>query len=327
MFVPFSVLQIYHIVSYPGWRRVWGGCLVTLEDRRFAILAFALLVMFWGSAFTTIKIALGYSPPVLFAGTRTLSCGAVMAVAALVWGGSANLRRDWPIYLLLAAFNVVGFMGLQTFAVMYMPSGSAAVVIYLQPILVGLLAFLVLGESLSPAKVVGLLLGFSGVVAVSAGSFSGASLGTPLGVVFAVGSAVSWALGTVYFKKYGERLSMLWSVALPFLLGGLFLTGLGLVVEPFSAIYWNQTFVASWLYTVLAGTALAWMLWLGLVRAGEASRVAAYVFFVPLVSVLLGVLFLGEPLSPWLLVGAALVVSGIYLVNRQGQEEEEKKAE
>jgi drug/metabolite transporter (DMT)-like permease len=297
---------------------------LVLEDRRFAFLAFALLVVFWGSTFTTIKIALGYAPPVLFAGTRTLLCGAVMTLAALVWGGSANLRRDWTIYLLLAGFNVVGFMGLQTFAVLYMPSGWAAVVIYLQPILVGLLAFLILGEYLSATKVVGLLSGFSGVVAVSAGSLSGASLGTPLGVAFGVGSAVGWAFGTVYFKRYGERLSTLWAVALPFSLGGTFLTGLGLVLEPFSDISWNQTFVASWLYTVLVGTALAWMLWLGLVRAGEASRVSAYVFFVPLVSILLGVLFLGEPLSPWLLVGAILVVSGIYLVNRR--EGEEKKA-
>jgi len=297
---------------------------LVLEDRRFAFLAFALLVVFWGSAFTTIKVALGYAPPVLFAGTRTLLCGAVMTLAALVWGGSANLRRDWAIYLLLAGFNVVGFMGLQTFAVLYMPSGWAAVVIYLQPILVGLLAFLILGEYLSTTKVVGLLSGFSGVVVVSAGSLSGASLGTPLGVAFGVGSAVGWAFGTVYFKKYGERLSTLWAVALPFSLGGILLSGLGLVLEPFSDISWNQTFVASWLYTVLVGTALAWMLWLGLVRAGEASRVSAYVFFVPLISLLLGVLFLGEPLSPWLLVGAILVVSGIYLVNRR--EGEEKKA-
>jgi drug/metabolite transporter (DMT)-like permease len=293
-----------------------------LEDRRFAVLAFALLVLFWGSTFTTIKIALSYSSPLLFAGTRTLLCGAVMTLVALVWGGEATFRRDWPIYLLLAGFNVVGFMGLQTFAVLYMPSGSAAVVIYLQPILVGLLAYLILAEPLSAAKVVGLLVGFSGIVAVSAGTFfSEDALGTPLGVAFGLGSAVGWALGTVYFKRYGERLSTLWAVALPFSLGGGVLTGLGLIVEPFSSISWNQTFLASWLYTTLVGTALAWMLWLGLVRAGEASRVSAYVFFVPLVSVFLGVLFLGEPLGPSLLVGAALVVCGIYLVNRPGPEE------
>jgi O-acetylserine/cysteine efflux transporter len=296
-----------------------------LEDRRFAVLAFALLVVFWGSAFGAIKISLEYAPPVLFAGTRTLLCGAVIALAALVWGGRANLKRDWAVYLLLAFFNVALFMGLQTFTILYMPSGSAAVVIYLQPILVGLLAFLILGETLSVVKIAGLFLGLCGVVVVSAGSLSGgASLGTPLGVTIGLISAVSWALGTVYFKRYGERLSTLWAVAVPFLVGGVFLPSLGLVLEPVSSISWTGTYVASWLYTSLAGTAFTWVLWLGLVKAGEASRVAAYVFFVPLVSVLLGALFLGETLSPLLLVGAALVVCGIYLVNRRGAPE--KKA-
>ena len=295
-----------------------------LADRRVAALAVSLLVLFWGSTYGAIKIGLEYAPPVLFAGTRALLCGVVMALAALVWGGGANVRDGWPVYLLLAFFNVVLFYGLQTFAVLYMPSGTAAVVIYLQPILVGFLSYLILGESLSAAKVVGLFLGFSGVVVVSAGSLSGASLGTPLGVAFGVATAVSWALGTVYFKRYGEKLSMLWAVGGLFLLGGICLTGLGLVLEPVSEISWTGTFVASLLYAALVGTALAWILWFGLVRAGEASRVSAYVFLVPLVAVLLGTLFLGETVGPLLLVGAALVVSGIYLVNRRG--EEEKKA-
>jgi drug/metabolite transporter (DMT)-like permease len=295
-----------------------------LADRRFAVVAFVLLVVFWSTAFGAIKVSLEYASPVLFAGTRSLLCGVVMALAALVWGGDANLGRNWPVYLLLAALNVVLFMGLQTLTILYMPSGTAAVVIYLQPILVGLLAFAILGEPLSMMKVVGLLLGFAGVVVVSAGSISGEALGSPLGVMFGVGSAVSWALGTVYFKRYGDRLSMLWAVAAPFTLGGIFLTGLGLAFEPLSEISLTGTFVAGWLYASLVGTMLAWTLWLGLVQAGEASRVSAYVFFVPIVSVLLGALFLGETLSPLLLVGAALVVCGIYLVNRRGAEE--KKA-
>ena len=288
-----------------------------LAERRFSILAFVFLILFWSSAFGAIKVSLEYAPPILFAGMRTLLCGLVVALAALVWGGRANLRRDWLIYLILAVLNVVLFMGLQTFTILYMPSGSAAVVIYLQPILVGLASYLVLSEQLSVPKVVGLVLGFSGVVVVSTGSLSGSSLGTPLGVAFGVGSALSWTLGTVYFKWYGERLSTLWAVAVPFSTGGVVLTGLGLVLEPLSSISWTGTYFASFLYTALVGTALAWMLWLGLVKAGEASRVSAYVFFVPLASVLLGAAFLGETLSPWLLAGAALVICGIYLVNRQ----------
>jgi O-acetylserine/cysteine efflux transporter len=286
--------------------------------RRFVVLAFALLVLFWGSAFAVVKVGLGYSPPLLFAGLRTLIGGLAMVLAAFLWGGSPKLRRDWPVFLLLALFNVVLFIGFQTYAIVYLPSGSAAVLVYLQPILVGLLAWPILGETLTGAKITGLLLGFSGIVAVSAGSLSGAAGAlSPLGVTLGAVSALCWALGTVYFKKYEARVSTLWAVAVPFVAGGAVLTAFGLSVEEWGEITWNTPFVASILYSGLVGISLAWVIWFALVRAGEASRVASYIFVVPLTAVLIGVLFLDEPLGYTLLIGAAFVVSGIYLVNRE----------
>jgi O-acetylserine/cysteine efflux transporter len=282
--------------------------------RCFVVPAFAMLVLFWGSAFAAVKVGLDYSPPVLFAGMRSFVGGLTITAVALVWGGRPNLGRDWGVFVLLSLLNVVLFLGLQTFAVMLLPSGTAAVVIYLQPILIGVLAWFVLGEPLSAGKMLGLLLGFAGIVAVSSAGFSGEI--SAAGVAFAVVSALSWALGTVYFKKVQERVSMLWAVALPFLSGGILLSILGLATERPADISWSGPYVASLLYSGLVGTGLAWVLWLGLVRAGEASRVAAYVFFVPLVSVVIGAVFLHERLGLSLLVGAALVVSGIYLANR-----------
>jgi drug/metabolite transporter (DMT)-like permease len=285
--------------------------------RRFVVLAFVLLVLFWGSAFAVVKVGLEYSPPLLFAGLRSLIGGLAMVLVALLWGGSPNLRRDWRVFALLTTFNVVLFIGLQTYAIVYLPSGSAAVLVYLQPILVGLLAWPILGETLTAAKVVGLLLGFSGIVAVSAGSFSGAADAlSPLGVILGAASALCWALGTVFFKRYEARVSTLWAVAMPFLAGGVVLTAFGLSVESWAEIAWNASLVASMLYSGLVGISLAWVIWFALVRAGEASRVASYIFFVPLTAVLIGVVFLDEPLGYTLLVGAAFVVSGIYLVNR-----------
>jgi drug/metabolite transporter (DMT)-like permease len=286
--------------------------------RRFVVLAFSLLVLFWGSSFAVVKIGLDYSPPLLFAGLRILLGGLAMVLAAILWGGSPNLRRDWPVFLLLALFNAVLFVGLQTYAILYLPSGSAAVLVYLQPILVGVLAWLILGEPLSAAKLVGLLLGFSGIVAVSLGSLTGAENAiSTVGIIFGAASALSWALGTVYFKKYEARISTLWAVAMTFLVGGMVLTVLGLLVERWKVISWSGEFVASLLYSGLVGISLAWVIWFALVRAGEASRVAAYVFAVPLSAVLIGVVILGEPLGYTLLIGAALVLSGIYLANRE----------
>jgi drug/metabolite transporter (DMT)-like permease len=286
--------------------------------RRLVVLAFALLVLFWGSAFAVVKVGLVYSPPLLFAGLRTLIGGLAMVLAAFLWGGSANLHRDWPVFLVLALFNVVLFIGFQTYAIVYLPSGSAAVLVYLQPILVGLLAWPILGETLTVAKITGLLLGFSGIVAVSAGSFSGAASAlSPLGVTLGAVSALCWALGTVFFKKYEERVSTLWAVAVPFVAGGAVLTAFGLSVEEWGEITWNTPFAGSILYSGLVGISLAWVIWFALVRAGEASQVASYIFVVPLTAVLIGVLFLDEPLGYTLLIGAAFVVSGIYLVNRE----------
>lgn len=282
------------------------------------MLAFALLVLFWGSAFSVVKIGLDYSPPVLFAGLRTLLAGSVMMLAALVWGGNPNFRRDWRVFAFLAFFNVALFIGFQTFAVLSLPSGTAAVLIYLQPILVGVLAWMVLGESLTATKILGLLLGFAGIVAVSSAGLSeaGGEI-TPSGVAFGVASALFWALGTVAFKKHEARVSTLWAVAAPFLIGGVALTGVGLLTEPWAGISWSGAFIAALLYSALVGTGFAWLLFFGLVRAGEASRVAAYIFVVPLAAVAIGAVFLDETLGPSLLLGAALVVSGIYLVNRR----------
>lgn len=282
--------------------------------QRYVVLAFTLLVLFWGSAFSVVKVGLEYSPPMIFAGLRTLIGGLVILLAAVVWGGSPHLRRDWPIFLLFAAFNVVFFFGFQTLAILYLPSGTAAVLEYLQPVLVGLLAWMILGESLSLAKIVGLILGFSGIVAVSSGSIFGNI--SPAGVTFGAGSAFSWALGTVFFKRYEARISTMWAVAIPFVIGGMVLTLFGFAIESWSEVSPTATLFASLSYVSLVEIALAWLIWFGLVRTGEASRVAVYVFFVPLVSIVIGAIFLDERLTLSLLIGTFLIVTGIYMVNR-----------
>ena len=285
-----------------------------LDDRRVVVTAFVLLVLFWSSTFTVAKVGLEQSPPLLFAGVRSLVGGVSLLVVASLWGGKPRIFANLVPYALLSMLNVVLFVGVQCFVIALLPSGTAAVLIYLQPILTGVFAWLVLGESLSRSKLAGLLLGFSGIVAVSVGGFSGEI--SLQGVALAVVSALAWALGTVYFKKVQDQVPILWALALSFLSGGIFLSSLSVVVESPTDVSFSGSLILSVLYTGVVGTALAWMLWLGLVRAGEASRVAAYVFFVPLASVAIGAVFLGERLSVSLAVGGALVISGIYLVNR-----------
>lgn len=260
-------------------------------------------------------MGLDYCPPLIFAGLRSLLGAAVMVPIAWRSRLPLQLRTAWPSYLTLALLNVVLFFGLQTLSLEYLPTGMAAVLIYLQPVLVGLLAWPLLGEALSPSKVSGLLLGFAGVVTVSASSLRA---DVPVqGVILAVLSALAWALGTVYFKRRQHTVAPPWAVTAQFLIGGALLTGSGLLVEGESSISWEPMLWVGLGYAGLVGSALAWALWFWLVQVGEASRAAAYIFFVPITAIVIGALLLDEPVTPLLAVGAALVVAGIYLVNRR----------
>jgi drug/metabolite transporter (DMT)-like permease len=278
------------------------------------VAAIVALVLAWGSTFAAVKIGLDSVPPILFGGMRSVLGGAVMVVLAFARSGLPRLRDTWPIYALLTLLNVIGFFSLQTLAIMELPSGLAAVLIYLQPVLTGVLAVPFLGESLGWAKVVGLLVGFAGIVVVSAGALEGHV--SAIGVVYAVTGALVWSLGTIAFKRYADRVDAWWAVALGFLFGGMVLSVAGGAFEG-TDIEWSREFVVAFVYASIIGTALSWSLWFGLVGSGEAGRVASYIFFVPVVALVTGGLVLHESLGPSVLAGSALVIVGVYLVNRR----------
>lgn len=282
--------------------------------RRLEVAAIVLLVLAWGSTFAAVKVGLESAPPILFGGLRSVLGGAVMVVLAFARSGRPALRATWPAYAVLTLLNVVLFFSLQTLAILELPSGLASVLIYLQPVLVGVLAAPLLGESLTGFKVAGLLTGFAGIAVVSAGAFAGHV--SALGVGYAVVGALVWALGTIAFKAYAEQVDVWWAVAIPFLVGGLMLSAGGAAFEG-TDITWSGEFVAAFVWASVIGTALSWSLWFGLVGSGEAGRAASYIFFVPLISLVIGAVFLDESLGLSLLAGAGLVIVGVYLVNRR----------
>lgn len=274
----------------------------------------ALLVLAWGSTFTAIEVGLDHAEPLVFGGIRSVLGGLVMVGVAWARSGPPDLRRTWGTHALLTWWNVAAFFALQTLAIEALPSGLSAVLIYLQPLLVAVLAWRLLGESMGRAKVVGLVVGFLGIVLVGLDALGGRI--STVGVLYAVLGAGCWAIGTVTFKLRQDRVDPLWAVAVPFVAGGLLLTLAGALTEG-TTITWSGGFVAALAYSSLVGTALSWALWLRLVASGEASRASAYVFLVPVLAVLLGVLLLDEEFGPAQVAGSALVVVGIYLVNRR----------
>ncbi|WP_026572936.1 DMT family transporter [Bacillus sp. UNC438CL73TsuS30] len=296
--------------------------------RRFSPKTFAAiagLVLIWGFSWPLYKVALAYTPPILFAGMRPLIGGILLSTILIPQWKKIKWRENWRTYCISALLNTFLFFGLQTIGLNFLPGGLFSVLVYFQPVLIGLLGWLWLGERMSIIKITGLVVGFLGVAAVSSEGFTGHV--SILGIVLALATAIFWAIGVIYVKKVSHKVDSLWMVGLQSLIGGMVLTGIGIVTEDWSSIVWNGKYLFGLSYGSILGVAAAYILYFKLVNSGEATKVASFTFLVPLIAVLVGTVFLGEKFTYSLLVGLILIVISIYFVNHSGKKHELKTKE
>lgn len=276
--------------------------------------ALLLLVFIWGGSWPIYKLALSYTPPLLFAGLRALFGGLILAaVILLTIRSKINWRENWSKYCISAFFNTILFFGLQTIGLIYLPGGLFSVLVYFQPVLLGLFAWFWLGEYMSPIKIVGLIIGFVGIILVS---IDGLTVHiSVIGVTLGLLTALSWAFGVIYVKKVSGEVDAFWMVAIQFIIGGVVLLSTGSIIESWSAIEWNRIFWVGLLFGATFGIPLAYVIYYKLINAGEASKVGSFTFLVPIIAVFIGTVFLGEPVTYALIIGLLLVGMSIFFVN------------
>ncbi|EFM11028.1 protein of unknown function DUF6 transmembrane [Paenibacillus curdlanolyticus YK9] len=285
----------------------------TALSRKQTLFYLVFLILMWGINWPLSKYALAFTPPILFAGLRTLIGGALLILIALPRWKQLRLRETWLYYVFSALLSIVFYYGFQTVGLQYMPAGLFSAIVFLQPVLLGLFAWMWLGEGMYTRKMVGLLLGFGGVAAMSIGGLEGGT--SILGILLALGSALSWALGTVYIKRQADKVDSLWMTAMQIMIGGIVMTAYGSTVESWSEVRWTAAFLYDTLFISVFVIALGWLTYFKLIGSGEASKVGSYTFLIPVVSIVCSILFLNEHLTVNLIVGMALIVSSILLVN------------
>jgi drug/metabolite transporter (DMT)-like permease len=284
-----------------------------MQQRNKTIGLLIFLVIVWGINWPLSKIALTYAPPLLFAGIRTVIAGIILVLAALPKRDKLHFRQLWPVYLISAFLSIVFYYGFQTIGLQFVPSGLFSAIVFLQPVLLGIFAWLWLGESMYGLKIAGLVTGFLGVASLSLGGLTGSI--SSIGVVLALASALSWALATVYTKRNAARVDMLWMTAMQIMIGGMILLAAGSVSESWGEISWNATFIMNTLFIAVFVIALGWMVYFKLINEGEAGKVGSFTFLIPLISIGSSVLLLHEQITLNLVIGMLLIVGSIILVN------------
>jgi drug/metabolite transporter (DMT)-like permease len=273
-----------------------------------ARLMLVVLSLGWGVSWSTMRIALVEMPPFSMRVATMLIGAAALGVMTALRRRSFALRTPAAITHTIAAsfFNVVGFSVCTPFAQLYAATSRVTILVYTMPIWAALFARIVLGERITPVRAAALALCIAGMLVLI---WPLARSGVPLGILLALGAAVSWAAGTVYLKWAHIEADPMAVTFWQLLVGFLAVAALAPVFEGTPHLWplRTETLLAV-VFSGLIGSGIAYFLWFDIVRRVPAMTASLGVLSVPPVGVLGAVVLLGERPTLTDLTGFALIL-------------------
>jgi len=282
-------------------------------------MVMVMLCFIWGANSVSIRISNQDLPPLLTATIRSVAASGLLWLYARhkgqpVFFPAGGQLHALVIGLLFGAEFLFIYWGLS-----FTPASRGIIFLYTSPFLVALGAhFFLAGDRLTPVKLAGLILAFSGIVAVFVARSPSLPPGYWIGDLMQLAAGFLWAATTLYIKRIIPRLDLhhyqtLFAqlfYSIPVLAVGALILDRG---HPFHPTHLALSALA---FQCLVVAFFSYVLFFWLVHRFPVSRLTSFTFLAPLFGVILGATLLSEPVTPLVWLGLALVGAGIYLVNR-----------
>ncbi len=283
-------------------------------------LGFTAICLLWGSTWLVIKIGLGPLTPFFSAGIRFAL--ASVFIYALMRFKNLSLQTDplsIKLYIILGLFSYVIPFGLVYWAEQFIESGLTSVLFAVFPFFVIIFSRLAIpGETVGIFKVLGVTLGFTGIVIIFAENLSFDIEKDFWGSLAVFISGTMQAAIAVTMKKHGKHLHPLSMNFVPVLIAGAILILFGFTIEDSSSWRFDLTALFSIVYLALFGTLFTFTTYYWLLKRMNVVILSLSAFITPIVALLLGWFILGEKLSFQVLAGSSLVLIGILFANFRG---------
>lgn len=274
---------------------------------------FVSVALIWGSSFVLIDIGLEAFKPGLITLLR-VGLGAA-ALWLLPTARSTRIERgDWPRVVVLSAVWVAIPFTLFPLAQQYINSAIAGMLNGAVPIFAAVIAVVMLRRLPRFATIAGLIIGFSGVVAISAPSV-GEGGTEALGVALVVIATACYGLAINIAAPIQQRYGSIAVMARMLALATLWTAPLGLIGGAASTFAWSS-FIAVAIAGVL-GTGVAFVFMGTLVGSVGSTRASVLTYLIPVVALVLGVVFRGDVVAPIAVAGVAMVIAGAFLASRR----------
>jgi drug/metabolite transporter (DMT)-like permease len=295
-----------------------------------AYIALAAVCLIWGTTYLALRIAVLHFPPFLFTVIRQVTAGALLLVFMVIIAKAALPSKKLLIHQAIGGFFLISMgNGLVAWAEMHIPSGVAAIICSLMPVVVIMINVAISRDEKPTVPIIlGLVIGLLGIVLIFSehiAQFSNTKY--IIGIVITFAAVISWAGGSIWIKKRNVESNPFVNAGLQMFFGGLWLIPFSLVFDDLSTITWSDEAVYSLLYLIVIGSLVAYVSYSYALRKLPMTIVSLYAYVNPLVAVLLGWVVLDEKLNGRIIIAIILTIAGIYIVNKGYQLRDAWKAQ
>ncbi|AET69520.1 DMT(drug/metabolite transporter) superfamily permease [Desulfosporosinus orientis DSM 765] len=279
------------------------------------ILAYIGVCIIWGSTYLAIRIGVSDFPPELFAGLRFLIAGALVLSFAYFRGYKLpDNFRDIRNQAIVGLFLLMGGNGIVVWTEQWVYSGATSLIMAIVPLFNAVLElFFVKEQRIGWKGWLGLFLGFGGV-ALLALTGADANIINLSGGVLLMLAALSWSTGSVYSKTFKASGSIVANIGIQMFAGGVGLTILGLLIGEAGSIHLSIKGIGAMAYLIFVGSILGYSSYIYVLEKWPASKAGTYAYVNPVVGILLGAVFLKEPVSSFVILSAIIILEGVFLV-------------
>ncbi len=297
-----------------------GGLAPTGNDQPYlAYIALAAVCLIWGTTYLALRIAVLNFPPFLFTAIRQSTAGLLLLLFMFTLGGEAIPPRSFLWRQAVAGFFMITLgNGLVAWGEMHIPSGVAAIICSLEPVLVIVISVLIHRDERPNFRMVaGLVVGLAGVIIMFGEHLSDFSnVAYIAGIVATFTAVAAWASGSIWIKKRHTGSNLFVNAGLQMFFGGLLSLPLSVAFDDLGSVSWSPEVTWSMLYLILVGSLIAYASYAYALRNLPIGIASLYAYINPIVAVVLGWAVLHETLNTRIWIAMALTVTGVYIVNR-----------
>lgn len=282
------------------------------------ISAFFAIYVIWGSTYMFNKIAVGELAPFMLASVRFITAGLLIFIIASILGISIKINKRQLINTTIAGFLFLTFgNGLAVWALKYVDSGFAALIISAQPLMILLLMRIHQGKKIKLMSVIGVILGIIGIYLLIGQQEVLAKENAVIGILMIVACMFGWAYGSLFVGKAELPPNYFVNTGYQMVSGGLMLVFVSLLIgEHWSLpITWSSDVQISMLLLIFLGSIVAFTSFNYLLKIVSPEKVATSTYVNPIVALFLGWYFLDEQITLQSIIAAIVLLTGVYFIN------------